>query len=367
MFTAKKSAIVDALKLVGHVVERRNTIPILQNVLIENAGSGQLAARVTDLDTEATVPFKADVDASFKPFTVPAHLLSDIVRKLPDGADLAVTADDDALGAITVKSGRSKFRLQVLPATDFPSMAAGELPFVVEMPSQALAKAISGVSFAISTEETRYYLNGIYFHAAEGGIKLVATDGHRLAKQFVRVENAPQDMPGIIIPKKTVETVAKHLPKDGNVILQISDAKIRLIIGDMVLLSKLIDGTFPEYQRVIPPHEQFVEIEGKPLAAAISRVSTVSSSGRAIKLTFAEQMLKLAVNNPDAGNAEDYVAFEGEIELETGFNGKYMTDALDQLGEGTVRVLLGDPGSPAIFRADGDHAENLIVLMPMRV
>jgi len=367
MFTAKKPAIAEALKLVGAVVERRNTIPILSNVLIEAAGDGQLSARVSDLDTEAIIPFRAEVATSFKPFTVPALLLSEIIRKLPDGVDVSVSADDDTMSAVNVKAGRSKFRLQVLPATDFPSMAMGELPFTLELPAQALARAIAGVSFAISTEETRYYLNGIYVHPAVDGIKLVATDGHRLSKQFIRADDVPQGMPGIIIPKKTVETVAKYLPKDGNVTLQLSDAKIRMIIGDMVLLSKLIDGTFPDYQRVIPSHEKFVEVEGKQFAAAIGRVSTVSSNGRGIKLAFADNTLKLAVNNPDAGNAEDEVQFTGQIEIETGFNGKYMVDALDQLGEGTVQILLGDAGSPAIFRADGDHAENLIVLMPMRV
>ncbi|MEV4609737.1 DNA polymerase III subunit beta [Neorhizobium sp. LMR1-1-1.1] len=366
MFTAKKSAIADALKLVSDVVERRNTIPILSNVLIENAG-GQLSARVSDLDTEATIPLRAEVMPTFKPFTVQAHLLSDIIRKLPDGVDVVVTEEDDALNAVTVKAGRSKFRLQVLPASDFPSMAMGDLPFVLELPAQALAKAMASVSFAISTEETRYYLNGIYFHPAETGIKLVATDGHRLSKQFVRAEDVPQDMPGIIVPKKTVETVMKHLPKDGNVMLQVSDAKIRLIIGDMVLLSKLIDGTFPEYQRVIPSHDRSIELEAKPFSAALGRVTTVSSKGSGVKLRFAEGTLKLTVNNPDAGNAEDEVAFEGDVEMETGFNGRYMAEALDRLGEGTIRMMLGEPGSPAVMAADGDHAENLIVLMPMRV
>lgn len=367
MFTVSKSAILDALKLVGDVVERRNTIPILQNVAIEAGGSGRLTARVSDLDIEAVVPFAAEILPGFKPFTVQAFLLNDIVRKLPDGIDIRMEATDEHMSAVNLKAGRSKFRLQVLPSTDFPTMASGDLPFTVEMPAPTLSKAIASVSFAISTEETRYYLNGIFFHPAADGLKLVATDGHRLSKQFVRAEDVPQSMRGIIVPKKTVHTLAKHLPKDGTVILQISDAKIRVIIGEMVMLSKLIDGTFPDYQRVIPPHEKAIEIEGAQLSAAIGRVSTVSSSGRAVKLTFSEGMLRLVVNNPDAGNAEDEVAFEGEAEMETGFNGKYMTEALDRLGEGTVQMLLGEPGSPAILRADGDHAENLIVLMPMRI
>ncbi|WP_425340492.1 DNA polymerase III subunit beta [Ciceribacter sichuanensis] len=369
MFTASKSALLDALKLVGQIVERRNTIPVLQNVLFERLGTtGKLIAKVTDLDIEATVPFSAAVDTDFRGFTVPAHLLMEIVRKLPDGAEIRVQASDASLSGVILKSGRSRFSLQVLPATDFPSLDGAEMPFAIDIPGTAFERAIGGVRFAISTEETRYYLNGIYLHPSEGGLTLVATDGHRLSKRFIPLEGASQDMPGVIVPKKTVEALLKHLPKGEDVTLQVSDAKIRLLIGDMVLVSKLIDGTFPDYRRVIPAYTNFVEVEGKALSAAIDRVSTVSTgNGRAVKMTFAEGLLKLTVNNPDAGNAEDDLPYEGEAELEVGFNAKYVNDALANLSEQTVNIYLGDPGSPAVLRADGDHAENLIVLMPMRV
>ncbi|KEQ05722.1 DNA polymerase III subunit beta [Pseudorhizobium pelagicum] len=369
MFTASKSSILDALRLVSQIVERRNTIPILQNVLIDLWGnSGKLTARVSDLDVEATVPFAATVDTDFRGFTIPAHMLMDIVKKLPDGADVRVEATDADLSSVTIKSGCSRFRLSVLSPHDFPSLEGAELPFSVEIPAAALERAITSVRFAISTEETRYYLNGIFFHPAPTGLKLVATDGHRLSKRFIPLDDVPQDMPGIIIPKKTVEAIAKHLPKEGSITLQVSDAKIRLLIGDMVLLSKLIDGTFPDYQRVIPNNEAFIEIEGKQLAAAIDRVSTVSTgNGRAVKMTFAGGSLKLQVSNPDAGNAEDEVAYEGDADLETGFNAKYVNDALANLSDSTIRMHLGETGSPAVLRADGDHVENVIVLMPMRV
>lgn len=369
MFTVSKSSLLDALKMVGQIVERRTTIPVLQNVLIDRWGtSGKLTARVTNLDLEATVPFSATVATDFKPFTVPGHMLLEIIRKLPDGADIEITDRDGTLNQIVLKAGRSKFQLQVLPATDFPALDANDLPFVVEVPSKALAPAMDRVAFAISTEETRYYLNGIFFHAAPDGVKLVATDGHRLAKQFIAIENVPQDMPGIIIPKKTVETLSKHLPKDAPIVLQVSDAKIRILIDDMVIVSKLIDGTFPDYQRVVPNYSGGIDIEGKPLAAAIDRVSTVSSErGRAVKMSFSQGTLRLTVSNPDAGEAEDSVSYDGEIELETGFNAKYVNEALSHLSDGSVQMQLGDAGSPAILRADGDHVENLIVLMPMRV
>jgi DNA polymerase-3 subunit beta len=196
MFTASKSSLLDALKLVSQIVERRNTIPILQNVLIDLWGnSGKLTARVSDLDLEATIPFTATVETDFRGFTIPAHLLMDIVKKLPDGADVRVEAADPSLSAVTIKSGRSRFRLQVLPPADFPSLEGSELPFTIEIPSAALEKAISSVQFAISTEETRYYLNGIYLHAAPTGVKLIATDGHRLSKRFIPLDDVPQDMP----------------------------------------------------------------------------------------------------------------------------------------------------------------------------
>lgn len=368
MFTASKHSLLDALKLVSQIVERRNTIPVLQNVLFEKLGTtGKLTARVTDLDIEATIPFAASIDTDFRGFTVPAHLLMDIVKKLPDGADIRVEAADAELSGVTLKSGRSRFRLQVLPPQDFPSLDAGEMPFAIDVPGVALERAIGAVRFAISTEETRYYLNGIYLHPSEGGLTLVATDGHRLSKRFIPLEGVPQAMPGVIVPRKTVEVLIKHMPKE-DVTLQVSDAKIRVMIGDMLLVSKLIDGTFPDYRRVIPACERFIEVEGKALSAAIDRVSTVSTgNGRAVKLTFADGVLKLTVNNPDAGNAEDEIAYEGEANLETGFNAKYINDALANLSEQTVNIYLGDAGSPAVLRADGDHAENLIVLMPMRV
>lgn len=366
MFTASKSTLLDALKLVAQVVERRNTMPILQNVLFFRQDGGELAARVTDLDIEAVIPFRAEVLPAFRPMTMPAHLLHEIVRKLPDGADIRFEPDAEMRNAI-VRSGRSRFSLPMLPAEDFPTMGAGELPFGFDLPAASLASAIAGVSFAISTEETRYYLNGIYCHAIEPGIRMVATDGHRLSKRFIPLDGAPVSMPGVIIPKKTVDVLARQLPKDGSVRVDVSDAKIRFAFADMVLVSKLIDGTYPEYQRVIPERDRYIEIDAKPFAAAVDRVSTLASGSRAVSMALENGAMSLIVNNPDSGRAEEEVSYEGMINLTIGFNAKYVNDAISHLPEGTIRVGLEDPGSPAIFRADGDHEENLIVLMPMRV
>jgi len=377
MFTAEKSALLAALSLTGAIVERRNTIPILANVLLSpSEADGRLKARMTDLDTEAEIEFPAVATGMIRPFTVPAHLLLDIVRKLPDGADVTIEAGDPTasgsaiISGVKIKAGRSRFSLQALDAKDFPSLGAGDMPCRFELPAKALASAIAAVSFAISTEETRYYLNGIYLHSVEDGIMLVATDGHRLAKRFIALpEGMEGPNPGIIIPRKTVGVISRILPKEGTVSIAASDAKVMIVTGDTRLTSKLIDGTFPDYQRVIPQAGPMrVELDGKALSAAVDRVSTVSTErGRAARFAFRDGQLTLTVTNLDAGNAEEAISYDGEAEIETGFNAKYVLEALGHLTEGTITMAIQDVGSPAILRADGDHTENLIVLMPMRV
>lgn len=372
MFTASKSALASALALAGDIVERRNTIPILSNVLIGRIDAGndcQLKARMTDLDVEAEIVFDAEVSADFNGFTVPAHLLREIVRKLPDGIDATVAPASDRKDGVTLKAGRSKFSLSVLPEADFPDLSAGILPFGFESSTKALSDALSSVAFAISTEETRHYLNGIYLETTDDGVLLVATDGHRLAKRFVSATGLRGENPGIIIPRKTVAVLQKILPKDGTVQIAASDAKIRFVCGGTRLTSKLIDGTFPDYRRVIPSRgSQTAEIEASVLRASVDRVSTVSTErGKAARFQFADGTLTLQVSNPDAGTAEEQLAFKGNADLSIGFNAKYVLDALSHLPDGDIVLSVEDPGSPAVLRADGDHTENLIVLMPMRV
>lgn len=371
MLTTKKSDLAAALTLVSTIVEKRNTIPILSNVAIERTDTG-LRARMTDLDLEAELDFTAAIGTSFQPFTVPAHLLSDIVRKLTDGADITMEAKGDKASpdSVTLKSGRSKFSLQSLPANDLGSMNSGTLPFSITMQAKALLAALTSVSFAMSTEETRYYLNGIFMHPAEGGMMFVATDGHRLAKRYLPIDEAPEaSAAGVIIPRKTIGALLKILPKDGDVTVEWNDAKIRFVVPGIRMLSKLIDGTFPDYMRVVP-HGNGTEVilKGKDLAAAVDRVQSVSTErGRAMRFSFGDGQLTMTVNNPDAGSAEDQISYEGKAEMSTGFNSAYVLDVVKNLSEGEIRLSLDQDVSPAIFRAGGDHVENLIVLMPMRV
>ena len=372
--TVERSNLIRSLGRMTRVVERRNTIPILSNVLLRVDADG-LHMKATDLDLEVSerTPANADVEGAT---TVPAHLLHDIVRKLPDGAEVMLRTSEDGNG-VTVAAGRSNFRLQTLPEGDFPDLTTGDFTHAFEMPAAQLAGLIERTSFAISTEETRYYLNGIYCHVTDGVLRAVATDGHRLARAEVDAPDGTEGMPGIIVPRKTVSEVQKLLSgaqpgEDGeqaSVRVELSDAKIRFSLGGTVLTSKLIDGTFPDYQRVIPAkNEKALTLDRQTFAGAVDRVATVSSErGRAVKLAVKEGQLVLTVNNPDSGSAEEELAVGYEDDpIEIGFNAKYLLDIASQITGEEAVFMLNDAASPTLIRDKGDESA-LYVLMPMRV
>ena len=372
--TVERSNLIRSLGRMTRVVERRNTIPILSNVLLRADADG-LHMKATDLDLEVSerTPADADVEGAT---TVPAHLLHDIVRKLPDGAEVMLRTSEDGNG-VTVAAGRSNFRLQTLPEADFPDLTTGDFTHAFAMPAVQLATLIERTAFAISTEETRYYLNGIYCHVTEGVLRAVATDGHRLARAEVEAPDGTEGMPGIIIPRKTVGEVQKLLSgaqagEDGEqatVRVELSDAKIRFSLGGTVLTSKLIDGTFPDYQRVIPAkNEKALTLDRQTFAGAVDRVATVSSErGRAVKLAIKDGQLVLTVNNPDSGSAEEELAVGYEDDpMEIGFNAKYLLDIAGQITGEEAVFMLNDAGSPTLIRDKGDESA-LYVLMPMRV
>ncbi len=369
--TIERSNLLKSLNHVHRVVERRNTIPILSNVLLRGEGQS-LEMKATDLDLEITESTPAQVEQAGGT-TVPAHLLYDIVRKLPDGAEVLLATTTDG-SAMTVASGRSKFSLQCLPVSDFPDLNAGTFSHSFKVNGSDLKMLIDRTQFAISTEETRYYLNGIFMHTVEAGgdlkLRAVATDGHRLARADVVAPSGSEGMPGIIIPRKTVGELQKLVDGvDGDVSVEISDAKIRVTTGPIVMTSKLIDGTFPDYQRVIPSgNDKEMRVDCATFQAAVDRVSTISSErGRAVKLAISDGQLTLTVNNPDSGSATDEVPVGYDNDpLEIGFNAKYLLDITQQLSGGEAVFLLADPGSPTVVRdIAGDDA--LYVLMPMRV
>lgn len=367
----ERSNLLKSLNHVHRVVERRNTIPILSNVLLSAEGAA-LEMKATDLDLEVTEATPAKVERGGAT-TVPAHLLYDIVRKLADGAEVMLKTDEDG-NAMTVTSGRSSFRLQCLPQSDFPALSAGSFSHIFRLDSVALKGLIEKTQFAISTEETRYYLNGIYLHThdADGKLKLrsVATDGHRLARAEIDAPAGSEGMPGIIIPRKTVSELQKVVDDpDVAVTTELSDTKIRFTIGSVVLTSKLIDGTFPDYQRVIPTgNDKKLIIDRQSFAAAVDRVSTISSErGRAVKLSIGEGQVTLAVNNPDSGSATEELAADYSSDaIEIGFNAKYLLDVAAQLTGTEAKFMLADAGSPTLIHDMADET-TLYVLMPMRV
>ncbi len=373
--TIERAALLKSLSHVQSIVERRNTIAILSNVLLEAKGDS-LSLTASDLDMEVVEQVGAQVSREGAT-TAPAHTMHDIVRKLPDGAqvDLDFAAVDQRL---TISAGQATFTLACLPREDFPAMTLGEMPHRFALPASDLVRMIDKTRFAISNEETRYYLNGIFLHvpdapATEGGprmLRAVATDGHRLARYQVEAPDGAPGMPGIILPKKAVGELRKLVDGvDTPIDVALSDTKIRFAFGTVVLTTKLIDGTFPDYVRVIPTgNDKVLEVGGKLLSEAVDRVSTISTEkSRAVKLNLADGRMVLTVVNPDSGNAKEELPVDYESDaLEIGFNAKYLMDITSQLDSDKARILLAESGSPTIVR-DGADDSGLYVLMPMRV
>ncbi|MEA2905469.1 MAG: polymerase subunit beta [Alphaproteobacteria bacterium] len=369
--TVERAELLKSLGHVHRVVERRNTIPILANVLIK-ADRSKLSFKATDLDLEVTETIAAEVSPGGST-TVPAHMFYEIVRKLPEGAQIVLEASGDR-AVLAIRAGRSRFTLQTLPESDFPDLAAGDMTHNFKLGAADLKRLIDKTQFAISTEETRYYLNGIYLHGAGVGpmqmLRAVATDGHRLAQVELPLPAGAVGMPGIIVPRKTVAEVQRLIEdSEAEVAIELSQGKIRFTLGDVVLTSKLIDGTFPDYGRVIPQgNDKELIVDKKEFEQAVDRVSTVSSErGRAVKLSLSPGKLMLSVTNPDSGSATEEVEVEyGSDPLDIGFNSRYLLDIAAQI-EGEAAVLkLADPGSPTLIQ-DKDSKGALYVLMPMRV
>ena len=372
--TVERGIFLKSLNHVQSVVERRNTIPILSNVLIE-AQKNRLSLTATDLDIEIVEQVDADV-AKPGATTVGAHTLYDIVRKLPEGAQVQLDSTG-ADGRVQLQAGRSRFQLASLPREDFPAMSTGPLPHKFVLAADALRRLIDKTRFAISTEETRYYLNGVYVHAFKAKeqslLRAVATDGHRLARFEIDLPEGAAGIPGVIVPRKAVNELLKLLESvDAPVEIAVSDTKVRFAFGNVVLTSKLIDGTFPDYQRVIPTgNDKVLDVNASDLAEAVDRVATISAEKtRAVKLNLEKNRLQLSVVNPEAGSANEElpVDYRSDV-LEIGFNSRYLLDILGQLDGSEAKFLLADAGSPTVVRDAGEGADaaTLYVLMPMRV
>ncbi|QNM82161.1 DNA polymerase III subunit beta [Sphingomonas sabuli] len=364
--TIERATLLKSLGHVQSVVERRNTIPILSNVLIEAGEDNSLRLMATDLDLQVDESVQANVGQPGAT-TVPAHTLFDIVRKLPEGSQVELNVAD---GKMLLSAGRSRFHLSTLPRDDFPVISEGELPTRFELPAATLRQIIDKTRFAISSEETRYYLMGIFLHVADDQLKAAATDGHRLARVVLAKPDGADGMPDIIIPRKCVAELRKLLEEvEGTVEISMSPTKIRFGLGSAVLTSKLIDGTFPDYNRVIPTgNDKLLKLDPKTFASGVDRVSTIASEKtRAVKMSVDRDKVTLSVTSPESGTAtEELPADYGSDGLEIGFNARYLLDILGEIEGDTVEVHLADAAAPTLLR-ESDKSNALYVLMPMRV
>jgi DNA polymerase-3 subunit beta len=364
--TIERAILLKSLGHVQSVVERRNTIPILSNVLMEAREDGSLRLMATDLDLQVDESVPANVTQPGA-ITVSAHTFFDIVRKLPEGSQVELSA---AEGKMQVLAGRSRFNLSTLPRDDFPVIAEGDLPTRFELPAATLREIIEKTRFAISSEETRYYLMGIFLHVVDEQLRAAATDGHRLARVTVARPDGAEGMPDVIVPRKAVNELYRLLEElEGTVEISLSPTKIRFGLGSAILTSKLIDGTFPDYNRVIPTgNDKLLKLDPKSFAQGVDRVSTIASEKtRAVKMAVDRDKVTLSVTSPENGVAtEEVPADYGSDGLEIGFNAKYLLDILGEIDGYIVEVHLADAAAPTLLR-ENDKSNALYVLMPMRV
>jgi DNA polymerase-3 subunit beta len=364
--TIERATLLKSLGHVQSVVERRNTIPILSNVLMEAREDGSLRLMATDLDLQVDESVPANVSQAGAT-TVSAHTFFDIVRKLPEGSQVELSAAD---GKMQVVAGRARFNLSTLPRDDFPVIAEGELPTRFELPAATLREIIEKTRFAISSEETRYYLMGIFFHVVDDQMRAAATDGHRLARVTIARPDGAEGMPDVIVPRKAVQELYRLLEElEGTVEISLSPTKIRFGLGSAILTSKLIDGTFPDYNRVIPTaNDKLLKLDPKSFSAGVDRVSTIASEKtRAVKISVDRDKVTLSVTSPENGVAtEELAADYGSDGIEIGFNARYLLDILGEIDGDTVEVHLADAAAPTLLR-ESDKSNALYVLMPMRV
>lgn len=369
--TIERAALLRGLTHVQSVVERRNTIPILSNLLLIAQDNG-IKLVATDLDIEIAETIPADVQI-MGAACAPAHNLYEFVKRLPEGArvQIALTGDEPRL---FIGAGQAQLHLPVLSAADFPQMPETGLGTRFTLHPAELARLMAKTRFAISTEETRYYLNGIFLHTVSEGagslMRAVATDGHRLALAQTAAPEGSMPMPGVIVPRKTVAELMRLLDDTTeDVEIAVSEQKIRFALGDAVLTSKLIDGSFPAYDRVIPKqNSRHLRLANRSFAGAVDRVATVAAErSRSVQLYAFNNKLTLTVSNPASGLAtEDIEAEFSDEAIKIGFNARYLLDVSGQISGDDAVFEFADAGSPTLVR-DPEDAHALYVLMPLRV
>ncbi|MBT4880893.1 MAG: DNA polymerase III subunit beta [Alphaproteobacteria bacterium] len=371
-FTIERSLFLKALSHSQSVIERRTTVPILSNILLNAQEGGTLEMLATDLELSLEEKLKADVKTPGA-ITVPAHMLYDIVRKLPEGADITLVHDAEK-SQVAIKAARSNFKLGTLPAEDFASIQKDTLPHSLTLDVKVLRSLLERTRFAISTEETRYYLNGIYLHTAEVGgkkiLKAVATDGHRLAQVEVSDVKTPEGMPGVIIPRKTVNELLRILEHvEGKVEVSLSETNISFSCDGILLTSRLIDGTFPDYEKVIPDQKTYnLTIPSKKFSETVDRVAIVSGDKlRVVKIALAPKVATLSATSLDHGSAveEMEAEYKGD-KVAFGLNSRFILDVSQIIQGAKIEFAINDPGASILIRDSEDHTGSYVI-MPLRV
>ncbi len=367
-FAIAREAILKPLQLVSGVVERRQTLPVLSNVLLSLNSAGELSITGTDLEVELIG--RVQVGGTTKPgeITVPARKLVDICKSLSDDATLEFTVDDSKM---IIKSGRSRFSLATLPASDFPNTEEEPGTLELSVSQAALKNLLDGTSFAMAQQDVRYYLNGMLFELAADYLRVVATDGHRLAMQTLKMQN-PIDMPSqLILPRKGVIELGRLLTgEESDISLVFGKNHVRAKTRDVTFTSKLVDGKFPDYNRVLPRGgDKLVIGDRLELKQAFSRTAILSNEKyRGVRVLLSDGEMKILANNPDQEEAEESVSVEYQGDaLEVGFNVSYLVDVLTVLSSERVKMTLIDSNSSALLEAAESNGEALYVVMPMRL
>ena len=371
---ANSSDLLKALNHIHGIVEVRHTLPILSNIVL-SAENNELSLSSTNLDIFCSDKIDAEIVNSGE-ISVPAITFFEIVKRLPSGSDVILSMGDEDTELI-LKCGRSKFNLSTLRTEDFPILSDKDLSTNFVISADELSRMIDKTKVAVSNEETRYYLNGIFFHKAESNsikfLRAVATDGHRLAQYDIPLPQGAQEITGIIIPKKTVFELRKVLDDaDGDVSVSLNENKIKFSFNNLKIISKVIDGTFPDYTKVIPQNnDKKFKTNNSELKNAIDRVSAVAineeTKSKAIKLTIENNKLNLSVESQSKGSAKEEIDISYSNEkVDIGFNSRYLLDICNEVDGDEIDVNLLDSISPAIILDKTD--ENLFfVLMPMRI
>ncbi len=362
--SATREHVLEALQSVIGVVERRQTMPVLSNVLL-SARDNRLRITGTDLEVELVAAAEVSVQQPGE-ITVPGRKLLDIVRTLPEKTNLTLAREGEK---VLIRGGRSRFTLSSLPASEFPLIEDINAQQSLTIRAQDGRRLIDKTHFAMAQQDVRYYLNGTLLETDGRVLRAVATDGHRLAWCEVPLEGKSRDLLQIILPRKGVLELQRLLDGEGLIEIAIGTNHIRVNIGEVRFTSKLIDGKFPEYGRVIPAQPPRIMTAARDvLRAALQRTAILSNEKyRGVRLTFGSGLLTVQAHNPEQEEAEDQVevAFSGE-EIEIGFNVSYLLDALAAIEVENVEVGLTDANSSCLIRAPGDATVKYVV-MPMRL